>query len=516
MRNFKVVKKYIFILPLIVYAQTHFTVPDNVWKFSMRPFLNTGDYIGQGGTKGINNQPFGFSAYAKRFFDHTNIIDGYYASTSDLVDLDTLNLNSTYTVGEYIRYYNQLYNDSIPEMSVDFFGTDSLTVMGILNQEFSRYLEGMEYNLQYGISDRITFELKVPYYTYAYQKTANSWSANTIDGLDSFIQYHEGVRSAMDSALVHHYSTNLQLLYNMFYDWEGSHSLLWAMKGDPFQNGFFDSSIDLFTSHDTLGVTFEQLLDYYNPEKKTNSGIGDVELGLKTLLFGKPSWSEKGVASLYGGVSALLATADRRHEYSFSAGTAKKQAHFTSMPLGDGASKINLSLFGELYKTILRRNFIFHWLIKGGVYGNTRINTPISFIQFDSFNPDSIASTVGTKISFQKGNELWINAEGYLELIPDWVSVSGGFGMLMKGRDRYYSNDTSWNQLMRYRKNDFDTRVTMMQQYARIGLHNVHPLKRIGPIPFELTGGYSFPFYTRNAYQNLTAWIQIDVYAQSW
>ena len=69
---------------------------------------------------------------------------------------------------------------------------------------------------------------------------------------------------------------------------------------------------------------------------------------------------------------------------------------------------------------------------------------------------------------------------------------------------------------MSYREDEYDTRVTAMRQFAEVALHNVNPLKRIGPIPFELRGGASIPLLTRNTFRNFSAWIQLVVYAQTW
>jgi hypothetical protein len=124
--------------------------------------------------------------------------------------------------------------------------------------------------------------------------------------------------------------------------------------------------------------------------------------------------------------------------------------------------------------------------------------------------------TIGVDHTIKKGNELFAMAQGKLELIPDWVSVSGGISMYIKGRDEFFSNDPSWDKWMSYRKDEYDTRRTVIRQFAEVALHNVNPLKRIGPIPFELRGGASIPLLTRNTFSNVSAWIQLVVYAQAW
>lgn len=507
---------FLILLTSYLFSQTHFTVPENVWRISVNPSVTRGSYIGPGGVKGIQNMSFNLANYGKRYFDHGYVVDGYYASENDLHNLDTLGLNSNYTVGEYIRYYNAIYNDSIPDLSTDFFGNDSITVGGSLDQEISKTSWGMDFKIEYGLSNRLTFEMNIPYFSYVSQNRTSKWTSNEIEGLDSFGEYHQGAMAAMDSALVSNYDINLQLIRNRFYDWEGSNSLRWAMGGDPFVNGIYGSEFNPFTTNDTTSVTMDDLLDYYYPSNRTASGLGDVELGLKILLLGNPAWSESGNFSLYTGLSVLLGSADRLHTYSYSSGIPVVQSHFKTLPLGDGVSRYNISLFGELFKTILRRQVNINWLVRSGFYSQTRVNSPISFVNFNTFNPDSIAVSIGVKHTIKKGNEVFAMAQGKLELIPDWVSVSGGASMYVKGRDTFYSNDPVWDKWMSYREDNYDTKKTVVRQFAEVAFHNVNPLKRIGPIPFELRGGVSIPIVTRNSYSNFSAWIQLVVYAQAW
>ena len=507
---------FLILLTSYLFSQTHFTVPENVWRISVKPSVTRGSYIGPGGVKGIQNMSFNLANYGKRYFDHGYVVDGYYASENDLHNLDTLGLNSNYTVGEYIRYYNAIYNDSIPDLSTDFFGNDSITVGGSLDQEISKTSWGMDFKIEYGLSNRLTFEMNIPYFSYVSQNRTSKWTSNEIEGLDSFGEYHQGAMAAMDSALVSNYDINLQLIRNRFYDWEGSNSLRWAMGGDPFVNGIYGSEFNPFTTNDTTSVTMDDLLDYYYPSNRTASGLGDVELGLKILLLGNPAWSESGNFSLYTGLSVLLGSADRLHTYSYSSGIPVVQSHFKTLPLGDGVSRYNISLFGELFKTILRRQVNINWLVRSGFYSQTRVNSPISFVNFNTFNPDSIAVSIGVKHTIKKGNEVFAMAQGKLELIPDWVYVSGGASMYVKGRDTFYSNDPVWDKWMSYREDNYDTKKTVVRQFAEVAFHNVNPLKRIGPIPFELRGGVSIPIVTRNSYSNFSAWIQLVVYAQAW
>ena len=516
MKTVQFLLTYFFFFHTYSFCQTHFTVPENVWRISVKPMINTGSYVGPGGIKGIPNMRFSLENYGKRYFDHGYVVDGYYGSDNDLYDLDTLGYNSNYTIGQYIRYYNILYGDSIPDFSLDFFGDDSIPVSGSFDQTIDKTSWGIDFKIEYGLSDRVTFEMNFPYYTYVSLKRTSKWTTNEIDGLDNFVNYHQGAMAAMDSALANNYDINLQIIRDRFYSWEGENSVLWALGGDSFTNGIYGSEYNPFSSDDTSAVTMNDMLNYYYPQSRTTSGLGDVEIGLNILLFGRPAWSETGYYSFYTGFSILLPSADRLHKYQYSSGIPASQSNFTTLPLGNGITRYNISIFGELFRTILRRQININWLIRAGIHGQTRVNTPISFVNYNTLNPDSITMTIGVDHTINKGNELFAMAQGKLELIPDWVSVSGGASMYIKGRDEFFSNDPSWDKWMSYRKDEYDTRRTAIRQFAEVALHNVNPLKRIGPIPFELRGGASIPIFTRNTFSDFSAWIQLVVYAQAW
>jgi len=505
-----------FLISSTLISQTHFTVPENVWRISVKPSVTTGSYIGPGGIKGILNIPFSLADYGKRYFDHGYKVDDYFASDDDLYDLDTLGYSSNYNVGEYIRFYNLIWSDSVPDFSTDFFGPDSIAVGGTVDQEISRTSWGVDFKIEYGLSNRATFAIKLPYFSYVSEERKSSWASNEIDGLDAFAAYHLGARSAMDTALVNHYDINLQIIRDRFYGVGGNNSVLWALEGDPFENGISGTEYNPFAVDDTSSITMDELLDYYYPEKRITSGLGNVELGVNILLFGNPAWSESGNYSVYTGLSVLLPSADRLRKYVLSDGIPKSQSHFTKLAVGDGVTRFNVSFFGELYKTILRRNININWQVRAGIHGQTRVYTPISFASLSTFNPDSIATSLGIDYTYKKGNDLFLNIIGRLELIPDWISVSGGASVYLKGRDEFISKDKEWDSWMRYRENEYDTGQTAIRQFAEVTLYNVNPLTRIGSIPFEVRGGASIPLFTRNTFSDYSAWIQLVVYAQAW
>ncbi len=196
MKTVKFLLPSYFLLFTFTFSQTHFTVPENVWRISVKPSFTNGSYVGPGGVKGLPNMSFNLANYGKRYFDHGYVVDGYYASENDLHNLDTLGFNSSYTVGEYIRYYNIIYNDSIPDLSTDFFGNDSISVSGSLDQEISKTSWGVDFKIEYGLSNRLTFEMNIPYFSYVSQNRTSEWTSDEIAGLNAFGEYHQGVMAA--------------------------------------------------------------------------------------------------------------------------------------------------------------------------------------------------------------------------------------------------------------------------------------------------------------------------------
>ena len=62
---------------------------------------------------------------------------------------------------------------------------------------------------------------------------------------------------------------------------------------------------------DSLSYSLDSLLNFYYPENRSTSGLGDASLGLKILLYGHPSWTGKEPVSIYGGVTLHFPTAKR-------------------------------------------------------------------------------------------------------------------------------------------------------------------------------------------------------------
>ena len=105
-----------------------------------------------------------------------------------------------------------------------------------------------------------------------------------------------------------------------------------------------------------------------------------------------------------------------------------------------------------------------------------------------------------------------------IELIPKKVFFSTGLDWSTNGRDKYFSNNQTWNQWMA-KRSGYDTQKMQTTQFVKINLINLDPFQMIGPIPFELEFGASWfmPYpLTYHTYGNLSSWIQISTYLQAW
>jgi len=180
------------VIPSLSWAQTFFTIPQNVWRFTVQNLSNTGDWIGYGGRKGIQEEEFVLAGYGLRYFDHTQRnLDGHYSAPLDLYDLDTLGVDFHGNVGQHIRAYNLSYGDSLFDFSTDYFGPDSITVGGLFTEKRHRVLQERVLTIEYGFTNRLTFVFKLPYVTHLMEKRQWSWKAFEIPGLADFIAYNK-------------------------------------------------------------------------------------------------------------------------------------------------------------------------------------------------------------------------------------------------------------------------------------------------------------------------------------
>jgi len=272
---------------------------------------------------------------------------------------------------------------------------------------------------------------------------------------------------------------------------------------------------------DSLTSPLDSLLNFYYPNERSTSGLGDASLGMKILLYGHPSWTGKEPISIYGGVSLRLPTGKKLDPYKTKSKNENGVPYQVfDLPVGNGMTRYSYSLFGEFFKYFKKRLVNITWRIEHGKYSRELVNTPVSFLWGSETNPDSIISNIGNSFLHQLGDEFLLSAMGKLELFPDRLSVTAGINSIRTERDFVLSENSNWDNWMVSRMKDgeiiHDTKKTQVRQYILATFHNVHPIKSFGPVLFDIEIGASFPYFTRHTYTFANTWIGVQAYFQAW
>jgi hypothetical protein len=513
-------------------AQTYFTVPQNVWRVTVMESYSSGQWIGNEGKSGIRGQPVDFSDYGKRYFDHEYVSSGgYFSSPYDLYDLDTTYVNATWTIGRIIRDFNRntapvFGFDTLVDYHVDFFGPDPVPVGGKLDEFRDRTVYTRTYRLEYGTTDRVTFVVDIPYIRMMVENRSWSWRSYSIPGLTDWVAYHQAAQARMDSLFAHPlYSqidgvtrSNLETIYNRLYSWDSDYSVLWALAAgnDPMRNGIYGPQYNPFSLADTAHTTIDDLLQFYFPKRRQSSGLGDVTLGLQILLAGVPAWKAKGTYSVYGGIRIRLPSGRALGKYhSVPVDPDNPPSQFSELPLGSGITVWNLSLFGEFYRPYRGRLLNFNWFARVGIPSRETLYTPISFLGLNVMHPDSIAALTGLRYFYKPG----LVVEGRfllkLDLLPRWVTAGIFFSAAFKNRDSFLSQSSTWDRWMRQHAG-YDTRSFNTRHGLVLIVRNTDPLKKIGPVPFELELGVRTDLLTRNTFRESAIWMGLIIYYQAW
>ena len=272
---------------------------------------------------------------------------------------------------------------------------------------------------------------------------------------------------------------------------------------------------------DSLVNPLDSLLNFYYPNNRTSSGLGDATLGMIILLYGHPSWSGKEPLSIYGGFSLQLPSARRLNTYqSKSRNVNNIPNQFFDLPVGNGMTRYSYSLFGEFFKYFKKRLVNITWRVEHGTYSREVVNTPVSFLWGSETDPDSLISKVGSTFLHQLGDEILLSAMGKLEVLPDRLSITAGINSIKTERDFVLSKSLAWDNWMVNRSKNgeivHDTKKTQIRQYVLATFHNVHPIKSFGPVLFDIEIGASFPYFTRHTYGFADTWIGLQAYFQAW
>ena len=374
---------FLFILlSTLVLSQTHFTIPQNVWRLSFNQTIASGKWIGHDGEKGLKDLKY------------------------KLKGID-------YSIDQY----------------------------------WEHALNAQEFILEYGFSDKSTFIIQVPI-------------------VQKFNEDHA-----------------------------------WLI------------------SSDSSTVVLDDIMKFYFPNNKSNSGLGNVTVGMKKLFIGNPAWRGEGRKySIYGGLDATFPFGQSLKKYypkDIDDNGIPNQ--FKHLPISNGVTKWRGSLFGELYRKIKGRLININWSFSLSSYNRELINPSYSFLWIEETGIDSISKVIGNAVLFEQGKQISLSIQGQLELWPKRMFLSSGMDWMKSGRDQYFSNSDKWDTWMSS-NNNYDTKKTLSTQFIKLNFLNIDPFKQYGPIPFELEFGIRWyvPYLTYHTFGYTSSWLKISSYFQAW
>ncbi len=281
----------------------------------------------------------------------------------------------------------------------------------------------------------------------------------------------------------------------------------------------FKQSHSWTISSDELIVPMDQLLSHYYPKSKTNSGLGNVGLGMNFLLLGNPAWrGGKNKYSLYGGIDITFPFGERLKKYhAKDVDSEGIPNQYKQLPIGNGLTRWRIKAFGELYRKLWGRLINVNWSVNLSSFNRDIINPPISFLWIQETSADSISRAIGDAVLYEQGKQIYGSIQGQMEIWPQRMFFSVGMDWMSTGRDQYFSSSDAWDEWMVSRKN-YDSRKNVANQYLKFNFLNVDPFKQFGPIPFELEVGIRWfvPFLTYQTFGYTSSWIRISSYFQAW
>lgn len=270
---------------------------------------------------------------------------------------------------------------------------------------------------------------------------------------------------------------------------------------------------------DTTQSPMDQLMTQYFPATKSNTGMGDVTMGMNILFLGNPAWrGGQNKYSVYGGIDITLPFGERLKKYNVKDVDDDGIPHqFKQLPIGNGLTQRGIKAFGELYRKVRGRLININWTVHMSSFSREIINPPISFLWIENADADSISRAIGESVLYEQGGQVFGAIQGQLEIWPKRLFLSAGMDWMFSGRDQYFSKSDVWNEWM-VKQNNYDTQKTMATQVLKINFLNVDPFKQIGPVPFELEVGVRWfvPLLTYHTYGNTSSWIRISSYFQAW
>ena len=270
---------------------------------------------------------------------------------------------------------------------------------------------------------------------------------------------------------------------------------------------------------DTTQSPMDQLMIKYFPATKSNTGMGDVTMGMNILFLGNPAWrGGQNKYSVYGGIDITLPFGERLKKYNVKDVDDDGIPHqFKQLPIGNGLTQWRIKAFGKLYRKVRGRLININWSVHMSSFSREIINPPISFLWIENADADSISRAIGESVLYEQGGQVFGAIQGQLEIWPKRLFLSAGMDWMFSGRDQYFSKSDVWDNWM-VKQNNYDTQKTMATQVLKVNFLNVDPFKQIGPVPFELEIGVRWfvPLLTYHTYGNTSSWIRISSYFQAW
>ena len=523
------IKNFLLIISFFSFlnAYSNLTLPKNVWRVSITKGSTNSNWRSSNGVNAYSNENFTFKNYGIKYFDHLNI-----NSPDDLYDLGNLQITVTDNVEKIISDFNILslkkdWGFQLSDFTENFFGPDSLLIQGEIYNSKSKFnYDKTSYNIEFGITNKTTFLISIPFYTKAEKTQFWGWNGTQFENgnIKKFLEYHTYNRYIFEELFISSIKDSIPIfmfnkmasIYNEYYEEFGDHSLIWALNSgeDPFGN-IYDSNYNPFS--DSIDSTsLDSILAYFYP-KRTSSGLGDIKLGVNFHLFGSPVWIGESIFSIYAGLGLTIPSSKSLSKYQKNDLLIPNQ--FKELPLGNGLSSLDFSLFGEFYSSFYSRSVRMNWLIRSKLNSEGKFNTRVSPRGTFMVDSDSILFNLGDIYRMKRGNEIIGSINASIELLPKRLSFTLGQTWYYKNRDEFYSKNIFWNEWMAGGTdihNGYDTKSLMINQKISLIFHNIYFSNQISSIPFELDFSLTLPVITYHNWHSLGLNLSFVSYFQFW
>tara|TARA_A100001011_G_scaffold96429_1_gene101449 strand:+ start:25758 stop:27329 length:1572 start_codon:yes stop_codon:yes gene_type:complete len=508
-------------------AFSNFTLPKNVWRFSVNNEQSISQWKSSGKVKGFHSEVFTLKNYDIKYFDHKN-----QNSFKDLNDLGDLEITVSENVQKIITDFDALSSSKgwgfqLYDFTENFFGPDSVKLNGqIFNTESKFNYNKIFYDIEFGISNKTTLMISIPVFLTANQNEYWSWNGMEFENgrIEDFLNYHnenkknfeEIFSSPIKDSIPSFMFEKINSVYNAYYDESGEYSILWALNSgnDPFKV-IYDSNYNPF-SESIDSTSIDSIMNYFYPQR-SSSGLGDIKLGVNFHLFGSPVWVGESIFSVYGGLGITIPSAKLLSIYKKNDLLIPNQ--FKELPLGKGLSALNASLFGEFYTNYRSRLIRFNWLIKSIFNREGKFNTRVSPRGIFIIDDESILLNLGDTYRMKLGNETLGNLNASIELFPKRLSFSFGQTWYYKNRDKYFSKNSFWNEWMGGGTDihkGYDTKTLMVYQKLSLTFHNSYFSNQISSIPFELDLSLNIPIITNHNWHAYRLNLSFITFFQFW